>query len=655
MADNTTINAGTGGDTIASDDIGGVKHQRVKVQHGADGSATDVSTASPLPVTHGTVPSATTMQSAATANGNGTSLTVNGYATAAVNITASVAMSGGTTINFEASVDDTTWVSILGQNVGTNTTAVSTTATGDWVFNVAGYKSLRARISAYSAGTITVKGYSTLGASIPTFVRNDPTGTTTQPISAASLPLPSGAGTSAKQDTIIGHLDGVEGLLTTIDADTSALAGAVSGTEMQVDVLTSALPSGAATSAKQDTQITAEQAIQTSVELIDDVVKAEDVASANADKGVVIHVKRSDTPGNTSGTDGDYEPLQVSGGRLWVDASGKTLTVDGSGVTQPVSHAALTELAAAINSDKVDVNIASGAAAGTEYTEDAAAAANPVGGALILVREDGRAGSLTTTDGDNVAARGNNKGEMYVKTTDSDALLTTIDADTSNISTKIDTIAGAISGSEAQVDVVTSALPTGAATSAKQDTAQTALDAIKTATEVIDNAISGSEMQVDVVGALPAGTNAIGKLAANSGVDIGDVDVTSLPSLVAGTAAIGKILPPDVDVTTHTNYAKKYYTNAGAVTDGIVWSPAAGKRWHVVSMFINVSAAATVTFEDDKSGGDEAVMKMELAANSGVAYNFSEMYPLSSGEDAADLIVTTSAGNVYITVTGYEI
>lgn len=39
--------------------------------------------------------------------------------------------------------------------------------------------------------------------------------------------------------------------------------------------------------------------------------------------------------------------------------------------------------------------------------------------------------------------------------------------------------------------------------------------------------------------ALPAGSNAIGKLAANSGVDIGDVDVTSLPALVASTAVIG--------------------------------------------------------------------------------------------------------------------
>jgi len=50
----------------------------------------------------------------------------------------------------------------------------------------------------------------------------------------------------------------------------------------------------------------------------------------------------------------------------------------------------------------------------------------------------------------------------------------------------------------------------------------------------LSGAVSGTEMQVDIVGALPAGTAAIGKLAANSGVDIGDVDVTSI---VPGTAA----------------------------------------------------------------------------------------------------------------------
>ena len=47
---------------------------------------------------------------------------------------------------------------------------------------------------------------------------------------------------------------------------------------------------------------------------------------------------------------------------------------------------------------------------------------------------------------------------------------------------------------------------------------------------------------VSIGTALPAGTNAIGKLAANSGVDIGDVDVTSLPALPAGTNSIGTVI-----------------------------------------------------------------------------------------------------------------
>jgi len=62
-------------------------------------------------------------------------------------------------------------------------------------------------------------------------------------VDVVSSALPTGASTSAKQDTIIGHLDGVEGLLTTIDGDTGTIAGAVSGTEMQVDVVAS-LPAG---------------------------------------------------------------------------------------------------------------------------------------------------------------------------------------------------------------------------------------------------------------------------------------------------------------------------------------------------------------------------------------------------------------------------
>ena len=50
MPDNTTLNSGTGGDTIATDDIGGVKFPRSKLVIGADGANDgDVSAANPLP------------------------------------------------------------------------------------------------------------------------------------------------------------------------------------------------------------------------------------------------------------------------------------------------------------------------------------------------------------------------------------------------------------------------------------------------------------------------------------------------------------------------------------------------------------------------------------------------------------------------------
>lgn len=68
---------------------------------------------------------------------------------------------------------------------------------------------------------------------------------------------------------------------------------------------------------------------------------------------------------------------------------------------------------------------------------------------------------------------------------------------------------------------------------------------------------------VKVNAALPAGTNAIGKLAANSGVDIGDVDVTSVPASL-GTAT-GAAVPANaafVAGTDGTN-ARGLKTDAG--------------------------------------------------------------------------------------------
>lgn len=60
------------------------------------------------------------------------------------------------------------------------------------------------------------------------------------PASVSSLPLPSGAATAAKQDTLISAVDGVEGLLSTIDADTGSIDGklpALSGGKVPTEPL----------------------------------------------------------------------------------------------------------------------------------------------------------------------------------------------------------------------------------------------------------------------------------------------------------------------------------------------------------------------------------------------------------------------------------
>lgn len=148
----------------------------------------------------------------------------------------------------------------------------------------------------------------------------------TQPVSAASLPLPTGASTSANQTTIIGHVDGIEGLLTTIDADTSTIAGAVSGTEMQVDVVTSALPSGASTSANQTTIIGHVDGIEGLLTTIDSdtsvlatAVYTEDDASVANPTGNQLLARRRDTLSSETSADGDVTALNSTAkGELYV-------------------------------------------------------------------------------------------------------------------------------------------------------------------------------------------------------------------------------------------------------------------------------------------------------------------------------------------------
>lgn len=172
--------------------------------------------------------------------------------------------------------------------------------------------------------------------------------------------LPTGASTAANQTTIIGHLDGVEGLLTTIDADTGAVASdtaaiktavetidnAISGTEMQVDVVTSALPTGASTSAKQDSIITELQNIDagkleegTFTGRIGEV-QASPTANTVLDRLKTVGTHAATVAGAVSGTEMQVDvvtmpTVAVTQSGTWdevgINDSGNSITVDNGG------------------------------------------------------------------------------------------------------------------------------------------------------------------------------------------------------------------------------------------------------------------------------------------------------------------------------------
>ena len=195
------------------------------------------------------------------------------------------------------------------------------------------------------------------------------------------------------------------------------------------------------------------------------------------------------------------------------------------------------------------------------------------------------------------------------------------------------------------------------------DTGNIATDtsAIKTAVELIDNSVDGNYLNTNMN---IAGTDVDGNSGNKSAQTLRVVIATDQPqltnkllvtpdALASGTNYIGLIQPHKYPTTDDATYKNIYYTSAGAVTDGIIWSPAAGTRWYITDMIVNVSAACTVTIEDDKAAGDDPRMKFEFAANGGFCKSFRT--PFASSEDAADLLVTTTAGNIYITITGYEV
>ena len=172
-------------------------------------------------------------------------------------------------------------------------------------------------------------------------------------------------------------------------ADTNTIAGAVAGTEMQVDVITSALPTGAATAANQ-------------------LPDGHNVTVDNASIAVTGTFWQATQPISAAAL-----PLPTGASTL---AEQQTQTTALQLIDDPVATIGTTPLQRVAIFDATDSQITS-FGGGTQYTEDAVAAADPIGTAQILIAESTPA--LEVAEDDNVARRGTRYGAAYSQIVDS--------------------------------------------------------------------------------------------------------------------------------------------------------------------------------------------------------------------------------------------
>lgn len=272
-------------------------------------------------------------------------------------------------------------------------------------------------------------------------------------------------------------------------------------------------------------------------------------------------------------------------------ASMTALKVDGSGVTQPVSNAGLTELAAAINgSSQMDVNIAASAAtltvASHAVTNAGTFAVQESGSALTALQ---LIDDIVYTDDTSTHSTGTSKGALFMA----------------------------------------AATPTDGSVNAND------IGAVAMTTD--------RKLHVSVQDALPAGTNAIGKLAANSGVDIGDVDVTSIS---AGTNLIG-----DVGIQPRTTNGLDTFMASGSDGSSILVATkqtikaSAGKLygWYIYNpeaavSFVHIYNTDTVTVGTTNP-------QMTLAIPAGSAANVMSDIGITFSTAMSCSATTTAGGN----------
>ena len=293
-----------------------------------------------------------------------------------------------------------------------------------------------------------------------------------------------------------------------------------------------------------------------------------------ANTSVRVTIVSGGASGGTSATDDDAFTAGAGSGTP-VMGFFSTDTVD-AGDVGVLAMDASRRLLVSIEADNVGIG------GGTQYTEDAAAAANPVGNALIMVRDDALS-AQTTTDGDNVAARGTDKGELYVKHAD------------------------------------TMVVDGSAVTQPVSNAGLTELAAAINASSQMDVNIAASGATVPVSGTFFQATQPVSvatipsHAVTNAGTFAVQVDGSALTALQLIDNIVGSINGPGapvIDSYTHAAF------NLTAAADQVLAASAANKQIWVYGIGFTLSAAGTVSFQDEDNVAITGIMP--FATNSGM-------------------------------------
>jgi hypothetical protein len=121
---------------------------------------------------------------------------------------------------------------------------------------------------------------------------------------------------------------------------------------------------------------------------------------------------------------------------------------------------------------------------------------------------------------------------------------------------------------------------------------------------------------------LATGTAAIGKLGANSGVDIGDVDVLTQPARDRLTDNVGVALQTDAIMDDTEALTPKFAKiDAASSGDNTLVAAVASRKIRVLSLFLQSAGTVNIRFEDG-AGGTALTGQMNNVVNTGFVLPF---------------------------------